>query len=64
MAHLGAVNSLVPEQGASDTEAIVGLLRDAIEDYGSLVEPILRQRLGGVVPNIVERLVCQTLRRN
>lgn len=55
IAHLVAVSSLVLEDGGTETEAIAGLLHDAIEDCGAQVEPILRQRFGdGVVDIVVE----------
>jgi (p)ppGpp synthase/HD superfamily hydrolase len=53
VAHLVAVSSLVLEDGGSETEAIAGLLHDAVEDCGAHVEPILRQRFGDAVVNIV-----------
>jgi (p)ppGpp synthase/HD superfamily hydrolase len=53
IAHLVAVSSLVLEDGGTETEAIAGLLHDAIEDCGSHVEPILRQRFGDAVVDIV-----------
>lgn len=53
IAHLVAVSSLVLEDGGTETEAIAGLLHDAIEDRGSHVESILRQRFGDAVVDIV-----------
>jgi (p)ppGpp synthase/HD superfamily hydrolase len=53
IAHLVAVSSLVLEDGGTETEAIAGLLHDAVEDCGAHVEPILRQRFGDAVVNIV-----------
>ena len=53
IAHLVAVSSLVLEDGGTETEAIAGLLHDAIEDCGAQVEPILRQRFGEAVVDIV-----------
>ena len=53
IAHLVAVSGLVLEDGGTETEAIAGLLHDAIEDCGAQVEPILRQRFGDAVVNIV-----------
>ena len=50
IAHLVAVSSLVLEDGGTETEAIAGLLHDAIEDCGAQVEPILRQRFRSGVP--------------
>jgi len=48
-----AVSSLVLEDGGTETEAIAGLLHGAIEDCGAQVEPILRQRFGDAVVDIV-----------
>jgi len=53
IAHLVAVSSLVLEDGGTETEAIAGLLHDAIEDCGAQVEPILRQQFGDAVVDIV-----------
>lgn len=53
VAHLIAVSSLVLEDGGSETEAIAGLLHDAIEDCGAQVEPIIRRRFGDAVADIV-----------
>ena len=54
IAHLVAVSSLVLEDGGTETEAIAGLLHDAIEDCGAHVEPILRERFGGAVVKIIK----------
>jgi (p)ppGpp synthase/HD superfamily hydrolase len=53
IAHLVAVSGLVLEDGGTETEAIAGLLHDAIEDCGAQVAPILRQRFGDAVVDIV-----------
>ena len=53
LAHLVAVSSLVLEDGGTETEAIAGLLHDAVEDCGGHLEPILRQRFGDAVVDIV-----------
>jgi (p)ppGpp synthase/HD superfamily hydrolase len=54
LAHLVAVSSLVLEDGGTETEAIAGLLHDAVEDCGGAqVEAILRQRFGDAVADIV-----------
>ena len=53
IAHLVAVSSLVLEDGGTEIEAIAGLLHDAIEDCGAHVDPILRQRFGDAVVDIV-----------
>ncbi len=53
LAHLLAVSSLVLEDGGTETEAIAGLLHDAIEDIGAQIESVLRHRFGDAVVNIV-----------
>lgn len=53
IAHLVAVSSIVLEDNGTETEAIAGLLHDAIEDCGTHLEPILRQRFGDDVVDIV-----------
>ncbi|MEB3310646.1 MAG: HD domain-containing protein [Snowella sp.] len=55
LAHLLAVSSLVLEYGGNETEAIAGLLHDAVEDQGGLptLEKI-RAEFGEEVANIVE----------
>jgi len=53
LAHLIGVSALVLEDGGTETEAIAGLLHDAVEDCGAQIEPILRQRFGDDVVNIV-----------
>ncbi|MEP7194490.1 MAG: HD domain-containing protein [Actinomycetota bacterium] len=53
IAHLAAVSSIVLEDGGTETEAIAGLLHDAVEDCGAQIELILRQRFGDDVGDIV-----------
>jgi (p)ppGpp synthase/HD superfamily hydrolase len=53
IAHLVAVSSIVLEDGGTETEAIAGLLHDAIEDCGAQIEPVLRARFGDAVVDIV-----------
>lgn len=53
VAHLIAVSGLVLEDGGTETEAIAGLLHDAVEDCGGHLEPILRQRFEDAVVDIV-----------
>jgi len=53
LAHLVAVSSLVLEDGGTEIEAIAGLLHDAVEDCGAHIEPILRERFGDEVVDIV-----------
>lgn len=53
LAHLVAVSSLVLEDGGTETEAIAGLLHDTVEDCGAHIEPILRERFGDAVVDIV-----------
>jgi (p)ppGpp synthase/HD superfamily hydrolase len=56
LGHLLSVSSLVLEGGGSETQAIAGLLHDAVEDQGG--PPILdeiRQKFGADVATIVEQ---------
>lgn len=53
LAHLVAVSSLVLEDGGTETEAIAGLLHDAVEDCGVEVVPYLRDIFGDEVVKIV-----------
>lgn len=54
--HLLAVASLVIEFGGSEDQAIAGLLHDVVEDCGAAHEPVVRERFGGAVADIV--LAC------
>lgn len=56
LSHLVAVSSLVLEDGGTETEAIAGLLHDAVEDCGAQVIPHLRDAFGDEVVEIV--LAC------
>jgi len=53
IAHLVAVSSIVLEDGGTETEAIAGLLHDAVEDCGAHIEPILQHRFGDAMVSIV-----------
>lgn len=56
-AHLLGVSSLVLEAGGTETEAIAGLLHDAVEDCGGLATlEVIRSRFGERVAEIV--LAC------
>ena len=52
-AHLIAVSSLVLEDGGTETEAIAGLLHDAVEDCGIEIAPYLQKLFGDDVLKIV-----------
>lgn len=56
LSHLVAVSSLVLEDGGTETEAIAGLLHDAVEDCGAQVIPHIRDAFGDEVVKIV--LAC------
>jgi (p)ppGpp synthase/HD superfamily hydrolase len=53
VAHLIAVSSLVLEDGGSETEAIAGLLHDAVEDCCIEIAPYLQKLFGKEVLGIV-----------
>jgi GTP pyrophosphokinase len=53
ISHLLGVASLVLEHGGDEDHAIAGLLHDAIEDQGAHQEPIIRERFGARVADIV-----------
>ena len=53
--HLSAVSNLIIENGGSTTEAIGGLLHDAVEDQGGLkVLKIIKDKFGKKVATIVD----------
>ena len=54
LSHLLAVSGLVLEHGGDETEAIAGLLHDAIEDVGAHLREPIRERFGAEVLVIVE----------
>lgn len=54
--HLLGVASLVLEYGGDEDQAIAGLLHDVLEDCGAKHEPIIRERFGVAVADIV--LAC------
>ncbi len=51
--HLLGVASLVLEHGGDEEQAIAAMLHDAVEDQGAELEPIIRNRFGEKVVNIV-----------
>ena len=51
--HLFGVASLVLEHGGDEDQAIAAMLHDAIEDQGAQLEPVIRQRFGERVADIV-----------
>ena len=53
VSHLLGVASLVLEHGGDEEQAIAAMLHDAIEDQGAHLEPIIRQRFGARVADIV-----------
>ena len=53
VAHVLAVSSLVLEMGASEDEAIAGLLHDVMEDVGADQEAVIEARFGPDVAAIV-----------
>ncbi len=53
LAHLLGVASLVLEFGGSEDQAIAGLLHDVVEDRGLEHEPIIRERFGDAVADMV-----------
>jgi GTP pyrophosphokinase len=54
LSHLLAVSGLVLEHGGDETEAIAGLLHDAIEDVGAHLREPIGERFGSDVLAIVE----------
>ena len=53
LGHLLGVASLVLENGGDEDQAIAGLLHDAVEDQGAHQEPVIRERFGDRVADIV-----------
>lgn len=51
--HLLGVASLVLEHGGDEDQAVAAMLHDAIEDQGAHLAPIIRQRFGVRVADIV-----------
>ncbi len=51
--HLFGVASLVLEHGGDEEQAIAAMLHDAIEDQGAHLEPVIRERFGSRVADIV-----------
>ena len=53
ISHLLGVASLVLEHGGDEEQAIAAMLHDTVEDQGAHLEPIIRQRFGARVADIV-----------
>ncbi len=53
LGHLLGVASLVLENGGDEDQARAGLLHDAVEDQVAHQEPMIRERFGGRVADIV-----------
>jgi len=53
VSHLLGVAGLVLEHGGDEEQAIAAMLHDAIEDQGAYLEPLIRERFGGRVADIV-----------
>ncbi len=53
VSHLLGVASLVLEHGGDEEQAIAALLHDAVEDQGAHQEPVIRERFGDRVADIV-----------
>jgi GTP pyrophosphokinase len=56
ISHPMSVSALVMEHGGDEDQAIAGLLHDVIEDCGAQHEPLIRERFGDRVADIV--LAC------
>ena len=53
VSHLMGVASLVLEHGGDEEQAMAAMLHDAVEDVGAHLEPVIRERFGARVANIV-----------
>jgi (p)ppGpp synthase/HD superfamily hydrolase len=53
VSHLLGVTSLVLEHGGDEEQAIAAMLHDAVEDQGAHLEPVIRNRFGARVADIV-----------
>jgi (p)ppGpp synthase/HD superfamily hydrolase len=53
VSHLLGVASLVLEHGGDEEQAMAAMLHDAVEDLGAHLEPIIRERFGARVADIV-----------
>ncbi len=53
VSHLLGVASLVLEHGGDEDQAIAAMLHDAVEDQGAEFEPIIRERFGPRVADVV-----------
>ncbi len=53
VSHLLGVASLVLEHGGDEEQAMAAMLHDAVEDQGADMEPVIRERFGARVADIV-----------
>jgi GTP pyrophosphokinase len=53
VSHLFGVAGLVLEHGGDEEQAIAAMLHDAVEDQGAHLEPVIRERFGARVADIV-----------
>lgn len=53
MSHLLGVASLVLEHGGDEDQAMAAMLHDAVEDQGAHLEPVIREKFGPRVADIV-----------
>ncbi len=53
VSHLLGVASLVLEHGGDEEQAMAAMLHDAVEDQGAHLEPVIRERFGARVADIV-----------
>ena len=53
VSHLLGVASLVLEHGGDEEQAMAAMLHDAVEDQGAQFEPVIRERFGARVADIV-----------
>lgn len=53
VSHLLGVASLVLEHGGDEEQAMAAMLHDAVEDVGAHLEPVIRERFGARIADIV-----------
>jgi GTP pyrophosphokinase len=53
VSHLLGVASLVLEHGGDEEQAMAAMLHDAVEDQGAHLEPVIRERFGARVADIM-----------
>ena len=53
VSHLLGVASLVLEHGGDEEQAMAAMLHDAVEDQGAHLEPVIREKFGSRVADIV-----------